>query len=184
MKERGIFLFYLIRHGETDFSYNGKLIFQGRGKDFLPLSPKGIQQIKNICKDKRLINADLILSSPYTRTMQSSAIISHKLNIKICVEPTLYEWVNDIAYSDITEYEGERRLKEYNDLNGIYPEGTTLPWENNEMMKQRIYKVLNKYRAFKNVIVVCHGILIHSLFPDRWAENAEIIEFSLEDYNG
>lgn len=177
-------LFYFIRHGETDFSYDGQFIFKGSGRDFLPLSPKGIEQIENACNDKRLEKADVILSSPYTRTMQSSAIISRKLNIEICVEPTLYEWVNDIAYSDISEHEGQRRLKEYNDLNGIYSEGTTFLWENNDMMKQRIYKVLNKYRSLRNVIVVCHGILIHSLYPDYWAENADIIEFVLEDYNG
>ena len=60
-------MFYLIRHGQADYSEKHTKIYEGVGIDFSPLSPDGIRQIKRTALDPRLKNAELILSSPYTR---------------------------------------------------------------------------------------------------------------------
>jgi broad specificity phosphatase PhoE len=170
-------VFYLIRHGEVDYSNNGKFIFQGRGIHFAPLTENGIKQITNIANDERLHDVDLIVSSPYTRSLQSAAIISRILDIELLVEPILFEWTNDISYCELSESEADQRIKEYNDFNGVYPTGEVLQWENNQMMKQRLSEIFIKYEHYKKVIVVCHGMLMHALNPDIWAKFGEIIEY-------
>ena len=56
-------MFYFIRHGQTDYSERNTKIYQGFGVNLSRLSPTGIQQIKEAARDKRLKDADIILSS-------------------------------------------------------------------------------------------------------------------------
>ena len=46
--------FYFIRHGETDFTLADTKIYKNWGFNMLPLSNKGVEQIKATAKDKRL----------------------------------------------------------------------------------------------------------------------------------
>lgn len=172
-------MFYLIRHGETDYSNDGKTIYKGVGVNFAPLTPDGIAQFKQIAKDKRLADSELIISSPYTRTLQSAAILSKELQIDLLVEPDIFEWFGDKNYKMIPEEKPGSMLQDFIDHNGDYPENTDMPWENNEMLRKRLFATLEKYKSYKKVIVVCHGILIRSVFNDHWAEFGEIYEFEL-----
>ena len=69
-------LFYLIRHGEPIYDNMLEKGFWGFGRDFAPLSEKGIEQAEITAKDIRLKSAEIIVSSPYTRAMQTAQIIS------------------------------------------------------------------------------------------------------------
>ena len=69
-------LFYLVRHGEAIYDYMFENGFWGFGRDFAPLSEKGRQQAGITAKDARLKKAELIVSSPYTRALQTAQIIS------------------------------------------------------------------------------------------------------------
>lgn len=170
---------YLIRHGEADYSYRGTKIFKGIGNNFASLIPDGIKQIEAAATDRRLSDADIIISSPYTRALHSAAILSKILQIDLVVEHDLYEWVPDTSFIELTEEESVRRLNEYNVLNGMHPEDVILPWESNQMMYERLIRTLGKYKKYSKVIVVCHGMLMHSVNPDHWAEYGEIIEFNI-----
>lgn len=88
-------LFYLIRHGEPDYGAVSKLGFYGFGRSFAPLSERGVQQAEETAKDTRLLDADLIICSPYTRALQTAAIISREIDKEIVVEPELHEWIAD-----------------------------------------------------------------------------------------
>ena len=72
--------FYLVRHGDPDPTMAGKMIFKGRGRNFAALSEEGQKQIKNAATDPRLKDCEIILASPYTRALQSAAIISKEYN--------------------------------------------------------------------------------------------------------
>lgn len=48
--------------------------------------------------DERLKGADIILASPYTRTLQTAAIISKNTGIPIEVETDLLEWMPDLTF--------------------------------------------------------------------------------------
>ncbi|MBD5488569.1 MAG: histidine phosphatase family protein, partial [Lachnospiraceae bacterium] len=71
-------LFYLVRHGKASYDYMLENGFWGFGRDFAPLSEKGKQQTEITAKDIRLKNAELIVSSPYTRALQTAQIISRE----------------------------------------------------------------------------------------------------------
>ena len=45
--------FYLVRHGQTDYSERNKKIYQGFGVNLSPLSSDGVKEIINTSKDKR-----------------------------------------------------------------------------------------------------------------------------------
>ena len=59
-------MFYLIRHGSTDYSQRNTKIYQGFGVNLAPLSAKGAEEIRQTAKDSRLAGTSLILSSPYS----------------------------------------------------------------------------------------------------------------------
>lgn len=170
-------MFYLIRHGETDYSERGTKIYQGHGENLAPLTERGIQQILETAKDPRLKDADMIISSPYTRAIHTSAILSKELQINIRIETDIHEWQADKQYNFLCSEIAEKHCKEFNIYDGIYPKGISLTWENNEMLKNRLHTVLDKYKSYEKIIVVCHGMLIHSVYQDRWLENGEIIEY-------
>ena len=96
---RGISMavFYLIRHGKHTYEpVNGKG-FIGHGLELAPLSEEGVIQAYECSKDSRLKNCDLIISSPYTKAMQTSAILSKQLGIDDKVEIDLREQELDLS---------------------------------------------------------------------------------------
>lgn len=141
-----------------------------------PLSSKGREQIIKTAKDKRLQGADIILSSPYTRTLQTAAILSKELQIDIIVETDLHEWVANKNY--IYE-EDEIAVKNYNEYiqnKGIYPNGVDKDWESNEIMKIRFFQVLEKYKQYDKVIVASHGTLMSAVTGLDRPAHGEIYE--------
>ena len=80
---------YMIRHGKADYSYGDLHNFIGQGHDLAKLDDKYIDDVIKTSKDIRLKNADLIVSSPYTRALQTAAIISKKTGLDIKIEADL-----------------------------------------------------------------------------------------------
>ena len=74
--------FYLIRHGEPDYTYGDNHGYIGQGHDFAPLNIEKIEEVVETSKDKRLKEAQIIISSPYTRALQTASIISKEYYIK------------------------------------------------------------------------------------------------------
>ena len=173
-------MYYLVRHGEPDYSSVGTKIYQGIGINFSSLSKEGVNQIKNTAKDYRLKDADIIISSPFTRALQTSAILSKELQLEIIVETDLHEWLSNKHYNNLDKKD-DISYQEYCNFCGKYPEGEERLWENDEILKNRITSVLKKYKDYNKVVVVCHGMLIHSIYPDHWLECGEIVEYQFED---
>lgn len=151
-------MFYFIRHGETDYSERNTKIYKGYGVNLSPLSENGIKQIKETAKDVRLADGDIILSSPYTRALQTAAILSKEIGIDITVETDLHEWVANKNYIYDEDEKAEKSYQKYADLQGEYQDGTDEVWETKQMMQERVLAVLKKYGQYKKVIVVCHGM--------------------------
>ena len=166
--------FCFIRHGEADYSEAETKIYQGWGLCMVPLTDKGISQLKNAAKDERLCDAQIIITSPFGRAMQSAAILSKELNIDIKVETDLREWISDIDYKWLTKEEAANRRKQMDDTNGGTPGSL---FETAEQIKQRVNNVLAKYCNYSKVIVVCHGILMQYFLGIGHPENAQIEEY-------
>lgn len=170
--------FYLIRHGEATYEPVNKKNFIGLGLDLAPLTQKGINQLTETSKDIRLKSCDLIVSSPYTRALQSSAILSKSLGLDIEVDVDLHEWIPDIVnFQHKTSEEYFALAEDFTLHNGVHPNNEVKVWETTESMKKRISSVLEKYLEYNNVIVVCHEMLICTITSKKNIANGEIIEY-------
>lgn len=74
---------FMIRHGKADYSYGDAHGFIGHGHDLAALDNNHIEDVIKASKDKRLKEATLIVSSPYTRALQTAAIISKETGLDI-----------------------------------------------------------------------------------------------------
>ena len=104
---------YLVRHGQPDYSGLQERGMFGFGRDFAPLSPLGVQQAEEAAKDPRLKQAERIVSSPYTRALQTAQIISLRTGIAVQVEPDLHEWVPDWTNQYRTSEESFRLSEDF-----------------------------------------------------------------------
>lgn len=155
--------FIFIRHGEPDYSFlkdiNGSIAIMS---NFAPLSLNGEIQAKIVAKSEALKDSEVLVSSPYTRTMQTSSIISNEVNLPINVEVDLHEWIPDFSY----KYSDRKvMLENYN--KAVYDSKTGIirsnEYESFESVKLRTLKVIRKYLNYKKVLVVAHQGVIYSL---------------------
>lgn len=168
--------FYLIRHGEPNWALNEEYKLKGHGRDLPSLTEKGVQQAKDVSKDKRLCGAELIITSPYTRAMQTAAIISKELRIDLQVEFDLREWQPDMTFNLDNMEELKELVDDYEACKGIHPDGETKRWEQREELKNRIDSVLERYLNYSRVIVVAHEQIFKTQMNMSEIANCSIIE--------
>ncbi len=171
--------FFLIRHGETNWSLNDKYNLKGGHRDFPSLTTIGINQAEEVSSDPRLKKAELILSSPYTRAMQTAAIISKNTGLNILVEYDLREWQPDLNLGVNDLIQLEDIIEDYNSNYGEYPIGVTRSWESKTSLKNRAKNVLNKYIKYDYVVVVTHEQLIKTWIDLDKIDFCRIYELSL-----
>lgn len=170
--------FYFIRHGEMDTAMAGKKFYKGLGHHLLTLSEKGIAEIHEAATDPRLADAELIITSPFGRAMHSAAILSKDLGIELRVETDLHEWLADgITYEFLPEEEAENNYRCLTEHHGRHPAGEACTWESAAQMKKRVMAVLDQYRHYHSVIVVCHGTLMQYVLGIDHPRNGQIEEF-------
>ncbi len=172
--------FYLVRHGEADYSEMLGKGFFGFGRSFAPLSEKGISQVEETAVDERLKSAELIIASPYTRALQTAAIISRETGLRIQVEVDLHEWEPDKTNKYTTSEEAFALTKEFNLYKGIYPQGKQMKWETLDEVRKRMRRVADKYANCDKVIIVGHGMAFRALAYIEKMKPAEIIECSYD----
>lgn len=156
-------MFYLIRHGEPNWTFKEQRNLNGALRDFVPLTDVGVYQAQEVIANHNyLSDCDLILSSPYTRSLQTAAIINRNIGLPIKVEFDLHEWTPDnwqaTCVQEITEL-----WNDYMKHDGIHPPGEHKIWESKESVIERVRNVLNQYLDKSKVIVVCHGMVIATL---------------------
>lgn len=173
-------IFYLIRHGTPDYTERNTKIYQGFGTNLAPLSEQGISEIKHTARDGRLPGADIILSSPYTRALQTAAILSKELQADIAVETDLHEWMANKEYIFEPDDVAISRCTAFCEQGGIYPGGRVQDWEDRDHLRVRTLSVLKKYSGYEKVIICCHGMIIRALCGGYSSKCGEIVEFQLD----
>lgn len=169
-------LFYLVRHGEAVYDHMLENGFRGFGRDFAPLSEKGKEQAEITAKDIRLKSAELIVSSPYTRALQTAQIISRETGIRVEVDIDLHEWIPDQDNLYETSEESFALAREFTKYKGEYPPGERFKWESLASMRQRMRRVADRYSDYDKVILVGHGMVFRCLTYIEKMYPAEIIE--------
>ncbi|WP_169713694.1 histidine phosphatase family protein [Paludifilum halophilum] len=171
--------FFLVRHGDPYWELTEERKMIGVQRDLVPLSETGIAEAESTAKDPRFRQAELILSSPYTRALQTAAIISRRQDLPIQVEYDLHEWIPDLTLS-YDSYEKLLALREdFYRCRGEHPKGETRPWETLESVTRRSRSVLERYRRRQPVIVVCHGTVIQSLTGVHDLPHAGVLEWGI-----
>lgn len=174
--------FYLIRHGEPTYKPVDERDFIGHGRDLAPLTKVGINGVKETARDYRLKDCEIIVSSPYTRALQTAAILSKELGIDLEVDIDLHEWIPDIInFQHKTTQDCIDLCKDFESYNGISPKNEIKVWETAESMERRMNSVLQKYAKYQKVIVVCHGMVIRTVKYQEKIAHAEIIEYILKN---
>lgn len=170
-------IFYLIRHGKADYSYGDKHGFIGQGHDFAPLKQDRIKEVIETSKDLRLKKAEIIISSPYTRALQTASIISKETGLEIIVEPDIREWQPDLTYQYKDSIEMKEYYRDYIENKGKYPNNEIRKWETKEHLKNRVMSVINKYKdKYDTVIVVAHKMAFQAICDCGDMKTAEIFE--------
>lgn len=149
-----------IRHSEPDYSFVEGKKFIGHGIDLAQLTENGIRIAEKVSLDCRLNNADIIVSSPYTRALQTAAIISKNRQLNIKIELDLHEWIPDLSFQYSSKEQASKANKLCIEQKGICSNENEVKFENLEEVFIRAKKALLKYRNYKKIIVVTHGIVI------------------------
>jgi broad specificity phosphatase PhoE len=171
-------IFYVVRHGETDWCIARERRLKGAAFDLIPLTPLGIQQIEQTVELLRPKDVQLILSSPMTRTLQSAAVASRALDLPLAVEFDLHEWVPDLTYSWESAEEVTAAHDECLRLGGEWPPGEQRGWEPHSGVRRRVLAALERYGHVERVAVFSHGVVMYSLLG-RWCELGELRELRL-----
>jgi len=151
-----------VRHGEPDKSQIDERGFIGQGRDMAPLTELGIQQAEEVCANPLLRGCQMIVSSPYTRALQTAAIISKNTGLDIKVEVDIHEFIPDKTFQVKGEEENKRLHKDFIECKGDYPEGENRNWETIAEIINRTKPVFDKYveLGYEKILVVAHGGVI------------------------
>ena len=127
-----------------------------------------------------MVGAQIIVSSPYTRCLQTAAIISRITGIPLTVEVDLHEWIPDLTFMNKP---GEARElgADFKACKGSYPKGETRRWESIDMMSARLIRALKKHSNHDKIIIVTHGMLMHQLKPYGHIPNCYVDELDFDE---
>jgi broad specificity phosphatase PhoE len=110
-------IFFIIRHGETDWNIDGR--YQGQADP--PLNARGVQQAKMLAEQLMNKGLEIVVTSPLERAKQTAVILSQVMNVQIMEEPRLME---------IHQGDWQTRLR--SEIESLYPdlfaEWETNPW--------------------------------------------------------
>lgn len=167
-----------IRHGEPDPAPVDERGWIGQGRNFAPLTEKGIQQAINVSKHPLLRGCRLIVASPYTRALQTAAIISQNTGLDIHVEIDLHEFIPDKTFQVKGAEENGLLHEDFLACHGEYPAGETRKWETITEIIQRTKPVFDRYvdMGYEKIIVVAHGGVIRRYTGVALIEHCEVCE--------
>ena len=157
-----------MRHSEPDYSLVVKRKYIGHGIDLAQLTENGIQLAENASRDNRLNNAEIIVSSPYTRALQTAAIISKNRQLDIKIEVDLHEWMPDLSFQYRSKLEASKANRLCIECKGVCPDDSEMKFENLDDVFIRAKNALLRYSEYSKIIVVTHGIVMRrfSFAPD------------------
>lgn len=170
----------LIRHGQPDYRAVSARHFIGHGRDLAQLSDLGRQQAEAVALDPRLQDADIILSSPYTRALQTAAILSRYTGIPIEIETDLMEWMPDLTFTYSSPAHFGEIDQELRAHRGIWDSSCKYHWESLPDLGKRSFCAVKRYLDRNKVIAVTHGMVIRQFVYMDEVPCCQIIEYTLE----
>ncbi|MDQ5971142.1 MAG: isoleucyl-tRNA synthetase [Patescibacteria group bacterium] len=149
--------YFVMRHGEGE--HNALSIVSYDTKKKYNLNENGIEQAKHTAQSLKDKKIDLIISSPFLRTIQTAEIVASEINFskdEIIIDPRIHElnW-GDLDGQPFTEFLKIR--EDYLDnMDKKIPGGESFQEAKNRF-GEFIYNIDSKYQN-KNILIVTHGI--------------------------
>lgn len=173
----------LIRHGKPDYTPVDTRGFIGHGRSLAPLTPEGIAQAEEAAQNALLEGAQLIVSSPLTRALQTAAVISRVTGVCLTVEVDLREWEPDKTWQFKTSEESFALHRDFWACKGEYPDGKPRRWETVSEVVARVDPVVHTYwaKGYEKIALVTHGGVIRRFTGDSVV--AYCLPYAVE-YNG
>ena len=172
----------LIRHGEPRYDNVKKhnlVAYLGE------LTKLGVEQAEKVSRDKRLQGAEIIVSSPFTRALQTAAIISKNTGIPLTVETAFHEWLEDTTHlKTLDEDYCNLADKEFleNDFKRVETNSTR--YESIEQLANRAYPAMQEYveAGYKKIIVVAHAMFMRTMgYKEQALPNCHIFEREFDE---
>jgi broad specificity phosphatase PhoE len=158
---------YLVRHGEADYEAIQRRHWPGELADLAPLTACGFEQANVAGEQLANVGAAKLLSSPFTRTMQTASAVSCRVGLPIQVELDLHEWLPDDTFS-WHDLAGVRSLvADFDSCDGEWPPGERRVWEPLSSVRRRVTAALrsatDSVAGRGSLIAVCHEMVIRSV---------------------
>ncbi len=157
---------YLLRHGEADYEPVRERRWPGSMADLAPLSARGSRQAAAAAGQLAGVGATRLVSSPFTRTMQTAAVVACRAGLTIEVEFDLHEWQPDDAFGWQTHSEVLEFVADFDRHNGEWPAGERRSWEQLSVVRRRAAAALRRSLAGMSggaLIAVSHEMVIRAL---------------------
>ena len=171
----------LVRHSEVDYSFVRANKYIGHGLDLAQLTENGIQIAEAASLDSRLDGADIIVSSPYTRALQTAAIISKNRQLDIKVELGLHEWMPDLTFGFADKAAADNAVNLFMANKGLCPQDSEVKYETIDDLFNRAKKSLLNYMGYNKIIAVTHGMLMHRFVTTSNIPFCGIYEIDFDD---
>ncbi|WP_104034258.1 histidine phosphatase family protein [Vibrio jasicida] len=152
-----------VRHGVPDFTLADERQMTQLEKDYAPLCREHLPELQEKLNHAVFDDADIIISSPYTRALQTAEILNRHRDLPLFVEHDLREWRADKEGGYITLNERDRRWLEYRELLKAGIPMTDNRYEHVDELKARAELVLDRYRQYRKVVVVSHFNVFEAL---------------------
>ncbi|MFC0400885.1 histidine phosphatase family protein [Paraburkholderia rhizosphaerae] len=151
---------WLIRHGETEWSLNGR----HTGRTDIPLTGHGREQARALVPLLQAVHFDTVLSSPRTRALDTCKLAG--LGERVEVEPDLREWDYGI-YEGRTTHEIRDSVPDWAVWHSPIPQG-----ESAEQVQARAMALIDRLLAMPGRIALfSHSHFLRSL-AGCWVANS------------
>ena len=153
---------YIVRHGETDTNYTGKI--NGSATD-LSLNETGKKQVEHLKKHLNINDFDEIFASPLKRAQETAAILNQD-TLEIQTDKRLRE-INYGSWDGLLADDVHEKYPNCFDENGYLTKNYSDYSQNAETYQS----VLDRLQSFiddmhdkgdKKILVVCHGFVTRS----------------------
>lgn len=145
-------LFYLVRHGQTDWNVQGKI----QGLADIPLNETGRAEATQLSEEIKEIAFDVCFSSDLERALETAQILTATRSLIIKTDPALRErnfgpWEGQL-FSELLEFEAQGQP-----LHNI---------ESDKEIKKRVFPLLHEIAdnyAGSTILIVTHSGVIRSI---------------------
>ncbi len=157
-------IFYLLRHGETQWNKEWRL----QGQRDIELSERGIEQAYKAAERLRDLKVDYAFSSDLKRAVKTGEIVTRSWELELKKEPLLREvnfgkW-EGLRYDDFTPGEQEEFQSWLDDPDWEAPQGAS-----QRELQERIKKFLSQSlegEVDKKIFVATHGGPIKTIISE------------------